>query len=65
MKFREIVWLLNTDDFWITVNGDIETTEHIEGTAQGSFHAIRKYFDYIVDRITPVDNGIEIDLKRE
>lgn len=62
MKFIDIVLLLNTDDYWITIDDDIETTVHIEGNTQGSFHAMKQFFGYTVKRITPVNNSIEIDL---
>lgn len=62
MKFREIVLLLNTDDFWITVDEDIETTVHLEGNTKETYKELGKFLAYTVKRITPVDNGIEIDL---
>lgn len=64
MKFIDIVLLLNTDDYWITVDDDIETTVHIEGNTKECFHAMKKFFSYTVKRITPVNNSIEIDLVR-
>ena len=63
MKFSEIWFLLNTDDFWITVDDNIETTVHIEGTAEGSFKEVAAFFNCTVKRITPVSNGLEIDLE--
>lgn len=62
MKFIDIVLLLNTDDLWITVDDDIETTIHIEGAEEGSWYAMRQFFCYTVKRITPVGNSLEIDL---
>lgn len=62
MKFSEIVLMLNTDEFWITVDNDIETTVHITGTAQEIYHALAKFIKYTVVRITPVNFGLEIDL---
>ena len=62
MKFSELWLLLNTDDFWITIDDDIETTVHIEGTAEGSFREMAAFLSYTVKRITPVSSGIEIDL---
>ena len=62
MKFREIVLLLNTDDFWITIDEDIETTVHIEGSTKETYQALGKFLAYTVKRITPVNNGIELIL---
>lgn len=33
MKFENLLHLIVTDDWWITLNDDISTTEHIVGTA--------------------------------
>jgi hypothetical protein len=63
MKLRDIIFLIDTDDFWITLDGNIEGTEHIEGTAEYSFRAMQKYFDCTVARMVPVANAIEIELK--
>ena len=65
MKLRDIIWLLNTDDFWISVNDDPNSIEHITSEDEGSFRAMRKYFDCTVKRITPVGNGVDIDLEGE
>lgn len=62
MKFADIVLLFNTDEFWITVDGDVETTVHITGTEKEIYHALGKFINYTVERITPVNHGIEIDL---
>lgn len=63
MKFENLFYLIVTDDWWITLNDDISTTEHIEGTAAECWDALNKYAACTVTRITPVTNGIEIDLK--
>ena len=62
MKFREIVLLLNTDEFWITVDGDIETTVHLEGRTMEIYEELGKFLKYTVERITPIHNAVEIDL---
>lgn len=62
MKFREIVCLLNTDDVWITVDGDVENTVHIVGNTLEACKELGKYLKCTVERITPVNNGIEVDL---
>ena len=63
MKLKDIIWLIDTDDFWITLDGNVEGTEHIMGTAEGSYQAMRKYFDCTVKRIVPTNNAIEIQLE--
>lgn len=62
MKFADIVLLLNTDDFWITVDDDVENTVHIEGNTKETYEALGVFIRHTVKRITPVNNGIEIDL---
>lgn len=62
MKFAEIFFILNTDDYWVTVDGDIDTTVHIEGSTKEAVHALMKFFEYTVERITPIHNAVEIDL---
>lgn len=65
MKFREIVCLLNTDDVWITVDGDVENTVHIVGNTLEACKELGKFLRYTVERITPVNNSIEIDLRSD
>lgn len=62
MKFADIILLLNTDDYWITIDGNIETTVHIEGSSRETMKELGKYIRFEVERITPVNHGIEIDL---
>ena len=62
MKFEDIYFLLNTDDYWITVDGDINSTVHIVGNTKECVHAMMMYMGYTVERITPIYNGVEVDL---
>lgn len=62
MKFEDIYFLLNTDDYWVTVDEDINSTVHIVGSTKECVLAMMKYMGYTVKRITPVNNAVEIDL---
>lgn len=60
MKLKDIINLINTDSYIICYN---DLVEEIRDTDQGSFRAIRKYYELEVDKITPLNNAIEITLK--
>ena len=63
MKFSEIILLLNTDNFWITVDDDSENTIHLEGQTKETYIKLVDFCKYTVERITPINNGLEIDLR--
>ena len=60
MKLKDIIRLIDTDEFLI-VYGDL--VEEIRSYESGSFKAIRKYYDLTVDIIIPLHNSVEIRLK--
>ncbi len=65
MKLGQIIWLLSTDAFFITVGKKgIDETVYIEASAKGSFHELKAYFDYKVETIIPADAYVEIILKK-
>lgn len=65
MKLREVICLLNEDLFYVHVGKKTEKSEHIETNAQGSWQAIKKYFDYEVLEIWREEYGMGILLKQK
>ena len=60
MTLREMIKLIDTDEYTIVLG---DTYEEINAYEKGSFKAIRKYFDYTVEKIIPLYHSIEIRLK--
>lgn len=60
MKLWQIIYKLNTNDFWFFLNGK---SEHIDGDAEGSYARIRKYFEMSIEYIEPGNNCLHIHLK--
>ena len=66
MKLKEIIWLLSTDAFYITVGKKgIDETVYIEATAKNSYRELKAYFDYEVEQIIPYEGMVEIILKKK
>jgi len=59
MTLKEIIFKIETDDFVIVHEGQIE---EINGLKKGSFGALKKYFGYNVEKIVPLNNSVEITL---
>jgi hypothetical protein len=65
MTLRQIIWLLSTDAFYITVGKKgIDETVYVEASAKNSYHELKAYFDYEVETIIPADAYVEIILKK-
>ena len=59
MKVKEVLNVLNTDEFFMIDNND-ETYEIVRSYEKGSYRQIRKYFDKKVVNVTPSGNAVEI-----
>lgn len=61
MTLREIIWLLDTDAFYIH-KGERNNlnAEYIETSAKGSYKGLKKYFDCEVVSITPEQGAMSI-----
>jgi len=65
MTLRQIIWLLSTDAFYITVGEKgIDETVYIEASAKNSYKDLKKYFNYEVKEIIPNASYVEIILKK-
>ena len=65
MKLKEIIWLLSTDLFYITVGEKgVDETVCIEATAKNSYRELKKYFEHEVAEIIPDSGCVEIILKK-
>lgn len=60
MTLRSIITLICTDDYWICKGDQFEEIHTYE---DGSYRAIKKYYDDEVIKIVPTDNEVEIHLK--
>ena len=60
MKLKDIIKFIKADTYVIKY---CNLTEEIRATEAGSFRALRKYDEWEVVEITPINNAIEITLK--
>ena len=59
MKVKQLMQVLNTDEFYMVDNITNEY-EVIRGYEKGSYRALKQYYDFTVVNVTPTVNAVEI-----